>query len=52
MIEISITIDAQPDIENIEGAPEEAAMLCEQVAKQIRQGFTSGYYPTWDLKIK
>lgn len=50
-ITITLNIYAEPDVQTVEEATREASYLCEQVAKQIREGFTSGAYPAWDLTI-
>lgn len=50
--EFTITIGGN-DIEGPEDhMPEEVAMVLEYVAEQVREGFTSGAYPYWDLTIK
>lgn len=50
-INLTFTMSAQPDLERISEAGEEAALLLEQIAQQMREGFTSGYHPSWDLSI-
>jgi hypothetical protein len=44
MISINITEE--------KNTPEEMAETLRHIANQIEQGYTSGYYPTWELKDK
>lgn len=45
MIEIEM-----PELDSEGKFDEEAvALLLEEVARLIREGFTSGYYPTWSI---
>jgi len=48
---MELSLNAEPDIETKEEAVEEMALLLEQVAKQVREGYTSGAYPSWDFTI-
>lgn len=50
-IVIQFTMSSEPDIKKKEEAVEETALLLEQIAKQVREGYTSGHYPAWDLTI-
>lgn len=51
IIAIKFNLYATPDVETEEEAIEEASILLEQVAEEIKKGFKSGYYPSWDLEI-
>lgn len=51
IINLTFTMSAQPDMERISEASEEGALLLERIAQQIREGFTSGHSPSWDLTI-
>lgn len=44
MISINITEE--------KNTPEEMVETLRHIANQIEQGYTSGYYPTWELKDK
>lgn len=35
-----------------EQMPEEIAVQLENIAQRLREGFTSGFNPSWDLEIK
>jgi len=50
-INIFLTMSSQPDIERISEATEEAALILENIAQEIRSGFTSGNSPAWDLTV-
>jgi hypothetical protein len=52
MSEYTITISGSHVELNKEQMPEEVAIQLENVARMIREGYTTGHYPAWDLTIK
>lgn len=52
IFKVEFSLSMQPDIKKVGDAPEEIALALEYVAKSIREGYTSGHTPSWDLSVK